>query len=412
MIKSIFRLNPRLSYVSLFLTESFIIIAVIYLPYSKSVAEICIITALGLWVTRKFPWDEKFSSVPIYFAGYGVFLVILLLSLIHVPQEYGFTAARGFFKWFKYIAIFFMCLEMYKDPKRVERLMLFFLGTMVVVTLNGFYQMETGLDFFKGYSAYVPGRLVRMQSSFSSPNDLAAFYLVALPCMFYFWHQKKRWSPKSAVYASCLVFFGTAFLMTLSRSAFLALVVAAGTVLIMKRQIKVLALLGGVAGLIFSFSDTLRYNFLTSINFSDITVGERLEVWSDTWNMIQAHPFLGHGVNMYYQVFPLYALASDSYRGYAHNCYLQMWSEIGVFGLLAFLVPPVVVVIGYLAENRREAQGFKLKDALFVGITAFYMQSFFDTNFYALQASVLFWVFWGLFNALNDGEKQLSPTKE
>ena len=64
---------------------------------------------------------------------------------------------------------------------------------MSLVALNGFYQMTFGVDLIKGYKAWVPGRYLRMRSSFGAPNDLSTFLLLAVPIAFSFWASLKKW---------------------------------------------------------------------------------------------------------------------------------------------------------------------------------------------------------------------------
>ena len=78
-----------------------------------------------------------------------------------------------------------------------------------------------------------------------------------------------------------------------------------------------------------------------------------------------------------------------------------MWSEIGLFGLLAFLIPLSFYLGKGLFFNQFKTRASSLSNALLVGIAAFLIQAFFDTNFYALQASFLFWIFWGMYVGLS-----------
>lgn len=67
-----------------------------------------------------------------------------------------------------------------------------------------------------------------------------------------------------------------------------------------------------------------------------------------TWTMIRDAPLRGHGLGTFSLQFPLYQarafsqewstpfLANASFTSYAHNDYLQLWSELGIFGLLTF----------------------------------------------------------------------------
>ena len=114
--------------------------------------------------------------------------------------------------------------------------------------------------------------------------------------------------------------------------------------------------------------------------------------------MLRVHPLLGHGVNSYHRIQPLF-ITGDVPHGYAHNCYLQMWSEVGLLGLVFFLIPKFKFLEGSVVQARRSRAHLDLELALSVSLVALLIQAFFDTTFYALQTSALFWVFWGIYHA-------------
>ena len=383
--------------------EIFFLLTLVFLPFSKTGAEINILICLSLWILQKTLYREKLTFIPVCTIAYLVFLLAIIGSLTQVPAPHFHDGIRGFLKWAKYLGIFQVSVELFQDSARARRAVKAFLLIAAVIVANGFYQMWFGVDFLRHFSVDVPGRLVRMQSSFSSPNGLAAFLLLGIPLSFYAWEKNKEWNKQSVFYAVFLVFFSVAFIMTLSRSAFLALLISIFLCSVLKNRAALFTFLGscGVLAVLFSMSKELRYNFFGSFNASDITIGERLRFWEITLRMIREHPFLGNGINMYYTKFPLFAPATETYRGYAHNSYLQMWSEIGLFGFLAFLIPLFFYLGKGLFSGQFKTRAPSLSNALLVGIVAFLIQAFFDTNFYALQASFLFWIFWGMYVGLS-----------
>ena len=395
--------NPPLPFVGWAAIEIFFLLTLVFLPFSKTGAEINILICLSLWILRKILCREKLTFIPVCTIAYLVFLLAIIGSLTQVPAPHFHDGIRGFLKWIKYLGIFQVSVELFQDPKRAARAVKGFLLIAAVIVANGFYQMWFGHDFLRHFSIDVPGRLVRMQSSFSSPNGLAAFLLLGIPLSFQTWEKNKKWNKQSIFYAILLIFFSVAFIMTLSRSAFLALLISIFLYLVLQKKSALFSFLGscGVLAILFSMSKELRYNFFGSFNAEDVTIGERLRFWEITLRMIREHPFLGNGINMYYTKFPLFAPATETYRGYAHNSYLQMWSEIGLFGLLAFLIPLSFYLGKGLFSSRFKIRVSSLSNALLVGIVAFLIQAFFDTNFYALQASFLFWIFWGMYVGLS-----------
>lgn len=400
MLFSPLKLSPKLSRVSWFFIELFFLLGVLALPFSKSVMEISFLIALTLWALRKFPYNEPFPSIRFLGIFYALFLAFSVLSLFNTPAAFLPTGLRGVFKWVKFLGLFWMSFEFFKDSQRARR----FLGTagllLGLVYADGIYQLLTGADFVKKYSVDIPGRFFRLRGPFGSPNDLASFLILGLPVLFAVWIQNTKWNLKSLTQSALLILSGVALFMTLSRSAFFALFLAAAFFMLWRHPKKIAgaALLTAVLGIILAFSPILRSNFFGSLNLRDITIGERFRFWKITWDMILAHPWLGHGTNSFFRNFSSFAPASESFRGYAHNCYLQMWSEIGLFGTLFFLAPLMSLLKrpSVNADNRNSV----LQQGLWVGLTAFLLQSFLDTNFYALQAATSFWVLWGAYFAL------------
>jgi putative inorganic carbon (hco3(-)) transporter len=393
-------LPPRNAAILWNTTEIAVLVAVFFLPFSKSLAEIGVITAASIWALRLLLHDHQLPIVTPATYSYVAFVFLAPMSFIHIQPELFPYAGHGFFKWIKYFGLFFAVFELYRDGSRHKRLIMIFMFSMFLVCLNGFYQMVNGVDLIKHYSVDIPGRFMRMQSSFSAPNGLAAFGLVGIPIVLHLWIKEKVWNRKSIVWALLFAILGVSFVATYSRAAFLALFLSFAIFVIARRGLRFVPVIFAVPLLFLFGSEKLRYNFFTSLNLQDITVGERLEFWKVSWSIIQDHPFVGHGLNTYYQLLTQYAPANLSYRGYAHNCYIQMWVEIGLLGLVAFLVPMIYVFWKEIIVGWKKLRGFALRDALFVGLMAFSIQAFFDTHFYSLQTATLFWIFWGLYFAL------------
>ncbi len=134
------------------------------------------------------------------------------------------------------------------------------------------------------------------------------------------------------------------------------------------------------------------------------TVWERTQLWKGTWNMVKVHPFFGFGVNTFSRYFLEYKPAAYPDIRYTHNSYLQMWSEIGIFGLAAFLAIIFTILRITLRGIRKKMQkgleGFILL-GLVSGYVAFLIQSGLDTNLFSLVLTTLFWVMTAYLVSLN-----------
>ena len=119
----------------------------------------------------------------------------------------------------------------------------------------------------------------------------------------------------------------------------------------------------------------------------------RIGFWVEAAEFIKKYPLTGSGLNTY----------SKLENMYAHNCYLQMAAEIGIPGLLAFLVMIGVVFLRALRSlaELKDPYWETILAALLSGLAAFLIQSFFDTTLYSVQLGALFWVMVGLIGAVS-----------
>jgi putative inorganic carbon (hco3(-)) transporter len=375
------------------LTGILIALAVFFLPISKALVEVGVISAIILMLINKALKKEWFLVPWPILMSYIIFLAACLASIFPiVPAELKF-GIRGMLKYLQYLGMFWLCAEWFQTKERNFIIVNVFLASMTLVSINGLFQLATGTDFLRHVSLD-PGRITRMKSSLGAANALASFYCFAIPLtLIYFGKNKKI----NLIAAGLFTLFTACFILTFSRGAFLGIVISSVFILALNRKWKFLMALVLLIALALSACQPLYLNFVGSLNFKDITINERLDYWGYTWKMIQNHPYFGIGLNMFHQKLPLYMPAGETYLGYAHNSYLQMWAEIGFFGLLSFLFP----LIWGIGRAITHPKPNLLLSCLLTGCIAFLTQAFFDNHFYALQTAFLFWIFWGMLIGLS-----------
>lgn len=365
------------------------------LPVSKAAAEVCLIGALACWLLHKFATQTPpLPASPVTWI-YGAFFAISLASFIQIPAALRPASLVGVLKWLKYLGIFFMCLDLYAVPQKRSRLFGILILSLVIVSLDGFWQLYTGRDLFFGYGLD-PGRIVRMKASLTAANLLAGFLLFALPLSALVCYRSHRWVRTLA--GSSFFLFLAAFFLTYSRGAFYAMALSLLLNLLLLRKIKI-ALAVTFFSILLVFSvPSFRYNFVKTLKQNDITIAERRDYWNVAFNMIKREPLRGVGLNTYHAQFPAYAADPGVRRAYPHNSYLQMASEIGIPGALCFLLGIFYLLGLSIKKNaiRNDPEAFALRTAL----VAFLIQGLCDNNLYALQTASLFWIFWGVFAAL------------
>ena len=93
---------------------------------------------------------------------------------------------------------------------------------------------------------------------------------------------------------------------------------------------------------------------------------------------------------------------------YAHNCYLQIWAESGIFSLLAFLLFLGTIFWKGIRSFLKTHNPLTL--GLLCGLFAFLIHSFFDTQFYSVAQSFLLWSMLGLLAAASQNKAADSKT--
>jgi O-antigen ligase len=85
----------------------------------------------------------------------------------------------------------------------------------------------------------------------------------------------------------------------------------------------------------------------------------RLNIWEDTWRLIQDHPLTGIGAGGYATVFRVYQshLPENLRADHAHNDYLQIAAELGLPAAIAL----TVLVWGYWGSAARDLWNMRRK---------------------------------------------------
>ncbi|MEM7828072.1 MAG: tetratricopeptide repeat protein, partial [Candidatus Aenigmatarchaeota archaeon] len=198
----------------------------------------------------------------------------------------------------------------------------------------------------------------RAFSTFIHPNTMAGYLCLIIPlCMYIIIEEISM--IRNAIYAAALSILITSLLFTYSRGGWITS--TAGFIAFMfflfyerislKKAIPIF--LGIIVGFILFFS--FRYYSIDIINrdlpsiqeriskleLKGISIQGRLVLWKGALNIIKHNPIFGTGIGTFMHAYPHYQ-EKVFYSRYAHNTYLQMWSETGIIGLAAFFIPVIL----------------------------------------------------------------------
>lgn len=367
-------------------------------PFSKSISEIGITLAIAVWITQKLlNRDLKLARIELGVA-LAIFVIAILPSFINTA--YPALSIKAFFsKVLKYVFLCVVMADTIRTKERLKDLLVVAFLSIMLITLDGYVQhYGVQVDFLHNYPSFSVRTLWMNEgpfrgyptASFPYPNDLAAWILLALlplACVTVFDMKKSGFRYLTGFVSAALFYL---FFLAKARGAWIGLGISMLYIAFSKRKIWIVLLL-----VLVLFTSVMVKTEMTHAIFSTGSFGDRISMLGTSWQIFANHPIIGNGLNTFFVNFMKYR--NDEWKdrkgSYAHNCYLQMAADTGIVGLAGFLF-----LIG--AYFRAVIKALKvIKDDFFraalwgisIGVFAFLVHSFFDTNLYSLNLATLFW---------------------
>lgn len=212
---------------------------------------------------------------------------------------------------------------------------------LILAALYGCYQGHIGVEVVPtqqdmAVNVGMPGRVY---SFFDNPNNFAEILVMLIPLMLALLLNVRTLRGR----LGALLVLGASVIAighTYSRSGWIGLVVAVVLFFAFKnwRLIPVMIVL--IAAAIPFLPETIYNRILTIGNMNDTSTLYRLAIYEITGDLLRDYGLRGVGLgnDVMETVFRQYpAMYGSVYPIHTHNNYLQMWGEVGFFGLLAYL---------------------------------------------------------------------------
>jgi O-antigen ligase len=241
---------------------------------------------------------------------------------------------------FTYIQLFALVWLIWELAPRVQeqmRLMQAYVFGSFISGMDTVYQFLSHQE--SAYQRYAGARL--------DANDLGLIMALSIPMSYYLLIENKGWMVW--VYRVQLILAGTTILLTASRGATLATVVALAIVPLTQARLtgrQRIALLLTVSLLVYGallFVPSTSWERLSTLpsEFTQGTLTGRTIIWKAGWEIFRAHPFLGIGANAFRLIVsrvladPIHLDERDPAPP-AHNTFLSVLVEQGVVGFTVF----------------------------------------------------------------------------
>jgi len=367
-------------------------------PFSKSISEIAITLSIAVWATgkildRDLRFDKNDLNIPIL-----IMVITIIPSFLN--SQLPLHSLRALFtKTLKYVFFYLVVVSSMNDEKKLKDFFIVALLSVAVIVLDGLGQYYySGVDGLHNYPAFKTRLAIDVggffrgfpTACFPYPNDFAAWILLVifpLVCLTLFDLCKNK-----ARYLTALLSFGLFYLLflTKTRAAWIGFSISTLYLALAKKKTWLILLL----------IITLAVPFILKMEMANYIFGkssitDRMDMWRVGWRVFSDHPVIGNGLNTFFGKFMEYR--TDQWQGkkgsYVHNCYLQMAADVGIIGLLGFLFFLFMYFVSVI-RNMRFVRDPLYANALLgisVGIFAFLILAFFDTNLYSLNLTTLFW---------------------
>ncbi len=131
---------------------------------------------------------------------------------------------------------------------------------------------------------------------------------------------------------------------------------------------------------------------------SSSTWDARVEIWGNAWEHLWDYPFTGSGLATFTAVskanYPYDKVDPRFPITHAHNLYLQVGTDFGWFGLIAFLAICVLffLLAAHAYRNRKSPPDGWYVRGLVAGIVGYLAFGFFDAITLGAKPSIIFWM--------------------
>jgi O-antigen ligase len=373
------------------------------LPLGESPAEVALGVGLAAFVGRTV-LGHRSSIVPRSPLN-GLLLVWAILAVCSIVNSVDLEASlHGCRKLLKHFGLFVLILDTLDNERSMRRLLTGCMAGLSLLVGDALWQAIAGRDLIYGQPpAWTIDAVERVTGTYHHPSSLSIYLVAFAPLLVALAPTvRRRWR---VVVWGLVGLTIVVVVLNRSRAGFLAFLGALGLVALWLRRWIPVALAAATAGLEAATLPPAVKAWAASMPslWDQLTQPDRPLIWHSAMEMVKAHPFLGVGVNTFVKAYPTYAVPGDPFGAtgtgpYAHNQYLQLAAEVGVFELIVLLVLVVLVfrsVGRCLAARETRPLMACMAAGLGAGLAGYLFIGGFESSLFYARAGGIFWLLVG-----------------
>ncbi|SKC50642.1 O-antigen ligase family protein [Maledivibacter halophilus] len=269
--------------------------------------------------------------------------LILLFSIIIVISTILSISPGGSFRDFAIhmvsIGIVFMLIHSKKSKDEIYLLSGIFVLTATIVSLHGFYQFFKGVPMGSGWLdvSQNPNIETRVFSTFENPNILAEYLIMVLPISIALFFVNNGIIKKICfALASGVIFICIG--LTYSRGSWIGLAFSIIVFILFIDFKKLAFFIPAGIGSLFLMPNSILERISTMGSLQDSSIFYRFNLLNKAMDILKDFWFSGIGIGYvaFRKISPFYIRNMAPYH--THNTYLQIAIELGIIGIIVFLL--------------------------------------------------------------------------
>ncbi len=376
-----------------------IFIAAVVLAVAPTMALVGLIMFTFMSFLLSFARDEKmkFKRTPLDVP------LLLFASVLGISAIFSFafmSSAMAVMVYFAFILSYYLLTNALQSKERLYCLIVFMLVVGLFVAAYGIYQhifgfaegtVWTDTDMFEDIET-------RVVSTFENPNVLGEYLLLIIPiCVGVI--VGRRGGFNKLIHLGIVAALSMCMIYTYSRGNWIGLLVAIFMFCAFydKRFIWLTAVAVLLSPLF--LPESVINRFFSVGDMDDSSTSYRVYIWIGTLRMLKDYWFSGIGIGeeAFRKIYEMYSLSAVA-APHSHNLYLQIITENGIMGIIAF--GAVMVVYFKMCISTITACRDKLLKALTIGLASgmlgYLIQGLFDNVWYNYRVFLLFFIILGI----------------
>ncbi len=333
----------------------------------------------GIWLTQML--NAGILKTKMFLVN-RVLLLALAAALVGFAKSPHLLESLQAFLKFTALLIFGLVVLNYDNQKKIFSIILkTVIMTSIVLSLLAIYEHYFGL-----WGMPANGRV---QVLFPNPNHFAGFLALAMTFALSVLLEPvpKNWFRWVAWFSLAVGMI--ALFLTGSKGGILSLFMGFSILIYAKRRALFYIFLLGIMIVLVVILITPLRTAVFSREISDPFTFEKKDLYMETLKYLRDHPLGGTGLETFKYYYPQYKSMPELRSApYVHNELLNIWSDLGLLGVAAFIW---LLVLFYRQANRLINQDKKLYlNAFLAGVTGMVIHSMFEFNLHDPALALLF----------------------